>query len=66
MKIKIITLTALLASGSAAAEDSAITTALKAAIATGQENYGYVVVGLIALAALGFGLRSITGGMKSA
>ena len=63
MKIKVITLTALLASGSAAADDSAITAAINAAIKTGQDNYGLVVVGLIALAALGRGdLRSTTAG----
>ncbi len=64
LKVKIIALAALVGSSSAFAEDNAITTAINAAITTGQANYGLVVVGLIGLAALGFGLRQITGGMR--
>ncbi|ENM5900772.1 hypothetical protein DX885_000850 [Vibrio mimicus] len=45
------------------ANDS-ITSALNGAVTTGQSNYSIVVVGLIGLAALGFGLRMIVGAMK--
>ena len=56
---------ALVASASSwATGESAITGAINTAVASGQANYGLVVVGLIVLCALGFGLRSITGAMK--
>ncbi|EJL6897085.1 hypothetical protein ACUFKR_003309 [Vibrio cholerae] len=45
------------------AEDP-ISDAIKAGVSSGQGNYTLVVVGLIALAALGFGLRMIVGAMK--
>ncbi|ASF99822.1 hypothetical protein CEG15_06485 [Vibrio anguillarum] len=38
--------------------------AINAAVTSGQSNYGLVVVGLIGLAAIGFGLRMIVGAMK--
>ena len=38
--------------------------ALDAAVASGQSNYSIVVIGLIGLAAIGFGLRSIVGAMR--
>ncbi|HGF7509124.1 TPA: hypothetical protein AB5A35_001018 [Vibrio cholerae] len=41
-----------------------ISEAIKAGVSSGQSNYSLVVVGLIALAALGFGLRMIIGAMK--
>ncbi|MGR3087231.1 LPXTG cell wall anchor domain-containing protein, partial [Vibrio vulnificus] len=34
------------------------------AVTTGQSNYSLVVVGLIGLAALGFGLKMIVGAMR--
>ncbi|MEG3695666.1 hypothetical protein V5098_21340 [Vibrio coralliirubri] len=51
------------ASASSFADDSAITTAINGAVTSGQANYGLVVVGLIGLAALGFGLRAIMNAM---
>ncbi|EJL6410787.1 hypothetical protein HPY09_07235 [Vibrio cholerae] len=45
------------------AEDP-ISDAIKAGVSSGQGNYTLVVVGLIAMAALGFGLRMIVGAMK--
>ncbi|EJK2281934.1 TPA: hypothetical protein RI752_001703 [Vibrio cholerae] len=45
------------------AEDP-ISDAIKAGVTSGQGNYTLVVVGLIAMAALGFGLRMIVGAMK--
>ncbi|EMQ2877036.1 LPXTG cell wall anchor domain-containing protein [Vibrio navarrensis] len=54
---------ASLAASSAFAE-SPVETAINTAVSTGQSNYGLVVVGLIGLAALGFGLRQITGSMR--
>ncbi len=38
--------------------------ALTAAVGSGQSNYSIVVVGLIGLAAIGFGLRAIMGAMR--
>ncbi|AYV19810.1 hypothetical protein [Vibrio mediterranei] len=62
---KSILATALVAtSGSVLADDSAVTAAINSAVSSGQSNYGLVVVGLIGLAALGFGLRMITGAMR--
>lgn len=45
------------------AEDP-ISDAITAGVSAGQGNYTLVVVGLIAMAALGFGLRMIVGAMK--
>ncbi|EGR0547234.1 hypothetical protein [Vibrio cholerae] len=45
------------------AEDP-ISDAIKAGVSSGQGNYTLVVVGLIAMAALGFGLRMIVSAMK--
>ncbi|ENS5564750.1 hypothetical protein ACE1PW_003689, partial [Vibrio cholerae] len=44
--------------------DDPISDAIKAGVSSGQGNYTLVVVGLIAMAALGFGLRMIVGAMK--
>ena len=52
-----------LVSASSFADTSPITTAINEAVSTGQSNYGLVVVGLIGLAALGFGLRAIVNSM---
>ncbi len=52
-----------LVSASSFADTSSITTAINEAVSTGQSNYGLVVVGLIGLAALGFGLRAIMNAM---
>ncbi|KAA1224590.1 hypothetical protein F0Q18_16470 [Vibrio cholerae] len=41
-----------------------ISDAITAGVTAGQGNYTLVVVGLIAMAALGFGLRMIVGAMK--
>ncbi|WP_336936218.1 hypothetical protein [Vibrio cholerae] len=41
-----------------------ISDAITAGVSSGQSNYTLVVVGLIAMAALGFGLRMIVGAMK--
>ena len=52
-----------LVSASSFADNTAITTAINDAVTTGQSNYGLVVVGLIGLAAIGFGLRAIMNSM---
>ncbi|MBW3697031.1 hypothetical protein EK599_15120 [Vibrio sp. T187] len=52
-------------SSAAFAEDSAVTTALNAAISAGQANYGLVVVGVIGMAAVGFGMYAIVGAMRN-
>ncbi|MDE1328597.1 hypothetical protein [Vibrio aestuarianus] len=38
--------------------------AIDAAVTAGQSNYGLVVVGLITMAAIGFGLKMIVGAMR--
>ncbi|CAH8240464.1 conserved exported hypothetical protein [Vibrio aestuarianus] len=38
--------------------------AINDAVSAGQSNYGLVVVGLITMAAIGFGLKMIVGAMK--
>ncbi|ENM5774163.1 TPA: hypothetical protein AB5H45_000794 [Vibrio mimicus] len=48
----------------AALAEDPIGDAIKAGVSSGQGNYTLVVVGLIAMAALGFGLRMIVGAMK--
>ncbi|MGF1719250.1 hypothetical protein L4D20_04295 [Vibrio kyushuensis] len=55
--------TTVLAFGASATSETE--TAINAAVTSGQSNYGLVVVGLIGLAALGFGLKAIMGGMRS-
>lgn len=64
VKTKVIALSAVVMSGAASADDTAIKAAINGAVTAGQENFGLVVVGLIGLAALGFGLRSIVGAMR--
>ncbi|ELV8621701.1 TPA: hypothetical protein RQK43_000239 [Vibrio vulnificus] len=59
-----IAMTATLVTSSAFAEGTPITAALNTAVSTGQANYSIVVIGLIGLAALGFGLRMIVGAMR--
>lgn len=49
---------------SSAFAEGDVTSAITTAVSTGQTNYGLVVVGLIGLAALGFGLRMIVGAMR--
>lgn len=38
--------------------------AIESAVSAGQSNYGLVVVGLITMAAIGFGLKMIVGAMR--
>ncbi|MEZ9637376.1 hypothetical protein AB4252_07315 [Vibrio cyclitrophicus] len=64
MKKRLLVLgSASLVSASSFADNTAITTAINDAVTTGQSNYGLVVVGLIGLAAIGFGLRAIMNSM---
>lgn len=57
--------TAVAASSSAfATESNAITAAINGAISAGQANYSLVVVGIIGLAAIGFGLTMIVSSMR--
>lgn len=64
LKSKLVLLTSAAFSGSALAEASPIETAISNAVAAGQSNFTTVVVGVIALAAIGFGLSAITGAMR--
>lgn len=52
---------ALVLSGAARAD---VAESINTAVSTGQSNYTLVVVGLIGLAAIGFGLRAIIGAMR--
>ncbi|EGR2696544.1 hypothetical protein HJ082_03860 [Vibrio parahaemolyticus] len=61
-KLSVLLATAV-ASGSTFAADHS--TAINAAVTEGQSNYTLVVVGLIGLAAIGFGLRMMIGAMRS-
>lgn len=63
MKKRLLVIGAAVASPSVFA-NTGVTDAINTAVTTGQSNYGLVVVGLIGLAALGFGLRQITGSMR--
>ncbi|ANB99617.1 hypothetical protein Q9X95_004495 [Vibrio parahaemolyticus] len=61
-KLSVLLATAV-ASGSTFAADHS--TAINTAVTEGQANYTLVVVGLIGLAAIGFGLRMMIGAMRS-
>lgn len=63
MKKRLLVIGAAVASPSVFANTD-VADAINTAVTTGQSNYGLVVVGLIGLAALGFGLRQITGSMR--
>ncbi|AGN34239.1 hypothetical protein C1N32_16555 [Vibrio diazotrophicus] len=52
---------AVVASGVA---NATVEESLNAAVSSGQSNYSIVVIGLIGLAAIGFGLRAIMGAMR--
>ncbi|GEM77531.1 hypothetical protein [Vibrio sagamiensis] len=61
-----IALTGALISGAALADDSSnVSGAISGAVTTGQTNYTLVVVGLLSMAAIGFGLKMMTGAMRS-
>ena len=65
MKKVILGSLALVASSSAFATDgNAIATAINGAVASGQSNYSLVVIGVIGLAAIGFGVGMITSSMR--
>ncbi|MCQ9100867.1 hypothetical protein [Vibrio alginolyticus] len=61
-KLSVLLATAV-ASGSTFAADHS--EAINSAVSEGQSNYTLVVVGLIGLAAIGFGLRMMIGAMRS-
>ena len=61
-KLSVLLATAV-ASGSTFAADHS--EAINSAVTEGQSNYTLVVVGLIGLAAIGFGLRMMMGAMRS-
>ncbi|HHC6583939.1 TPA: hypothetical protein ACN36A_003693 [Vibrio parahaemolyticus] len=63
MKKPSVLLATAVASGSTFAADHS--TAINTAVTEGQANYTLVVVGLIGLAAIGFGLRMMIGAMRS-
>ncbi|HHF2946119.1 TPA: hypothetical protein ACPJ0G_000500 [Vibrio alginolyticus] len=63
MKKLSVLLATVVASGSTFAANHS--EAINAAVTEGQSNYTLVVVGLIGLAAIGFGLRMMIGAMRS-
>lgn len=64
MKKYLVAASAAVVAAPSAFANTAVTEAINTAVTAGQSNYGLVVVGLIGLAALGFGLRQITGSMR--
>ncbi|AUI86137.1 hypothetical protein BS333_06910 [Vibrio azureus] len=63
---KAVALTGALISGAALADDSGnVSNAINGAVSSGQGNYTLVVVGLLGMAAIGFGLRMIMTSMRS-
>ncbi|EHC7286881.1 hypothetical protein [Vibrio parahaemolyticus] len=61
-KLSVLLATAVASGSTFAADHSA---AINTAVSEGQANYTLVVVGLIGLAAIGFGLRMMVGSMRS-
>ncbi len=61
-KLSVLLATAVASGSTFAADHSA---AINTAVSEGQANYTLVVVGLIGLAAIGFGLRMMIGSMRS-
>lgn len=54
----------VLGSAMASAEGTDLTTTIKAALTSGQTNYGLVTAGVITMAALGFGVGMIVGWLR--
>ncbi|ELA9582170.1 hypothetical protein QTG62_003827 [Vibrio parahaemolyticus] len=61
-KLSVLLATAVASGSTFAADHSA---AINTAVSEGQANYTLVVVGLIGIAAIGFGLRMMIGSMRS-
>jgi len=68
LKTKAAVVALALVSGSAAAADPTpsqqITASINSAIAAGQSNYTLIVIGVLGLAAIGFGVGMMTSGMR--
>uniref|UniRef100_UPI001F3CC43D hypothetical protein n=1 Tax=Vibrio anguillarum TaxID=55601 RepID=UPI001F3CC43D len=66
MKKHAATITTGVTAAVASASSFAVTVpeSIEAAVTSGQSNYSLVVIGLITMAAVGFGLRMIVGAMK--
>lgn len=62
---KVSVLAATVVSSSAFADGSAVTTKINEAVSQGQSNYTLVVVGILSMAAIGFGLYMMKGAMRS-
>ncbi|HHP0486563.1 TPA: hypothetical protein ACRZ4F_002997 [Vibrio harveyi] len=62
---KVSVVAATVASSSAFADASAVTTKINDAVSQGQSNYTLVVVGVLGMAAIGFGLYMMKGAMRS-
>ncbi|MFW1320554.1 hypothetical protein ACEV70_14030 [Vibrio parahaemolyticus] len=61
-KLSVLLATAVASGSTFAADHSEF---INSAVTEGQSNYTLVVVGLIGLAAIGFGLRMMIGAMRS-
>ena len=62
---KVSVLAATVVSSSAFADGSGVTEKLNQAVSQGQSNYTLVVVGILSMAAIGFGLYMMKGAMRS-
>ncbi|WP_318416208.1 hypothetical protein [Photobacterium leiognathi] len=62
---KVSVLAATAVSSSAFADSSAVTTKINEAVSQGQSNYTLVVVGILSMAAIGFGLYMMKGAIRS-
>jgi len=62
---KVSVLAATVVSSSAFADGSGVTEKLNQAVSQGQSNYTLVVVGVLSMAAIGFGLYMMKGAMRS-
>ena len=63
-KALLVTATVLGSASASATGADAIGTAISTAVASGQANYSLVVIGIIGLAAIGFGVGMIVSSMR--
>ena len=64
-KVSVLAATVVSSSAFANGTPSAVTTKINEAVAQGQSNYTLVVVGILSMAAIGFGLYMMKGAMRS-
>lgn len=64
-KVSVLAATVVSSSAFANGTSSGVTEKLNQAVSQGQSNYTLVVVGVLSMAAIGFGLYMIKGAMRS-